>query len=118
MDLKQQLQSDMATAMREGDVTRRDTLRMLIAAIKQEEVDRRVDLDNAGVEAGQVDYINLHGTASRINDSIETLALGQLLTMNTLASSTKGWTGHCLGAAGILETVITLEAMRRGRVPA
>lgn len=51
MDLKQQLQSDMATAMREGDVMRRDTLRMLIAAIKQEEVDRRVDLDNAGVEA-------------------------------------------------------------------
>lgn len=51
MDLKQQLQSDMASAMREGDVTRRDTLRMLIAAIKQEEVDGRVDLDNAGVEA-------------------------------------------------------------------
>ncbi len=51
MDLKQQLQSDMVTAMREGDVTRRDTLRMLIAAIKQEEVDRRVELANAGVEA-------------------------------------------------------------------
>lgn len=51
MDLKQQLQNDMATAMREGDVTRRDTLRMVIAAIKQEEVDQRVELDNAGVEA-------------------------------------------------------------------
>lgn len=51
MDLKQQLQNDMATAMREGDATRRDTLRLLIAAIKQEEVDRRVELDNAAVEA-------------------------------------------------------------------
>lgn len=51
MDLKQQLQNDMATAMREGDITKRDTLRMLIAAIKQEEVDRRVELDDAGVEA-------------------------------------------------------------------
>lgn len=51
MDLKQQLQNDMADAMREGDITKRDTLRMLIAAIKQEEVDRRVELDDAGVEA-------------------------------------------------------------------
>ena len=51
MDLKQQLQNDMATAMREGDTTKRDTLRMLIAAIKQEEVDRLVELDDAGAEA-------------------------------------------------------------------
>lgn len=51
MDLKQQLQNDMASAMREGDNTKRDTLRMLIAAIKQEEVDRRVELDETGVEA-------------------------------------------------------------------
>jgi hypothetical protein len=51
MDFKQQLQNDMATAMREGDTTKRDTLRMLIAAIKQEEVDRLVELDDAGAEA-------------------------------------------------------------------
>lgn len=50
-DLKQQLQNDLASAMREGDVKRRDTLRLLLAAIKQEEVDGRVELDNAGVEA-------------------------------------------------------------------
>ena len=50
MNLKQELQADMATAMRSGDVIRRDTLRMLIAAIKQEEVDSRVDLDGEGFE--------------------------------------------------------------------
>jgi uncharacterized protein YqeY len=50
-NLKQQLQDDLATAMREGDVTKRDTLRMLNAAIKQEEIDRRIELDDAGVEA-------------------------------------------------------------------
>jgi len=50
MNLKQQLQADTATAMREGDNVRRDTLRMLLAAIKQEEVDERVELDDAGVE--------------------------------------------------------------------
>ncbi len=50
MNLKQQLQADTATAMRDGDNNRRDTLRMLLAAIQQEEVDGRVELDDDGVE--------------------------------------------------------------------
>jgi uncharacterized protein YqeY len=50
MNLKQQLQADTATAMRDGDNNRRDTLRMLLAAIQQEEVDGRVKLDDDGVE--------------------------------------------------------------------
>jgi 3-oxoacyl-[acyl-carrier-protein] synthase-1 len=74
-------------------------------------------LDRAGVAADDIDYINLHGTASQANDRIEALALGQLFSDRTLASSTKAWTGHTLGAAGILEAVITLEAMRYGMVP-
>lgn len=50
MNLKEQLQADVATAMREGDVTRRDTLRMVLAAIKQEEVDERTELDDAACQ--------------------------------------------------------------------
>lgn len=51
MDLKQQLRDDVATAMREGDAERRDTLRLVLAAVQQEEIDRQVVLDNSGVEA-------------------------------------------------------------------
>jgi 3-oxoacyl-[acyl-carrier-protein] synthase-1 len=74
-------------------------------------------LERAGVDARDVDYINLHGTASQANDRIEATALGQIFSTHTLATSTKGWTGHTLGAAGILEAIITLEAMRSGLVP-
>jgi uncharacterized protein len=51
MTLKEQLQADVAVAMRAGDTERRDTVRMLLAAVKQEEVDRRVELDDAGILA-------------------------------------------------------------------
>jgi 3-oxoacyl-[acyl-carrier-protein] synthase-1 len=74
-------------------------------------------LGRAGLESSAIDYVNLHGTASRANDLIETYALAEHFTTPTLASSTKGWTGHTLGAAGILEAVITLEIMRHGLIP-
>ena len=51
MSLKEQLRDDVSVAMRSGDVERRDTLRLLLAAIKQEEVDRQTQLDDSGVEA-------------------------------------------------------------------
>lgn len=51
MDLKAQLKSDLAAAMREGDTGKRNTLRMLLAAIKQIEVDDRVTLDDEGVQS-------------------------------------------------------------------
>lgn len=79
-------------------------------------------LHSAGLAPGDVDYINLHGTGTRANDTIETLAVASVLgnaarPVPTLVSSTKGWTGHTLGAAGMLESVITLEAMRLGVAP-
>lgn len=74
-------------------------------------------LDRAGVDASQVDYINLHGTATPKNDEIEAGAVAALFGPDTWASSTKGWTGHTLGAAGILESVIALEALTGGLVP-
>ncbi len=64
-----------------------------------------------------IDYINLHGTASKANDQVESFAVAQRFSAQTLASSTKGWTGHTLGAAGILEAIITLEAMKSNTAP-
>jgi 3-oxoacyl-[acyl-carrier-protein] synthase-1 len=69
------------------------------------------------LEARDIDYINMHGTASRANDLSETCALAERFPQRTSASSSKGWTGHTLGAAGILEAVITLDAMKQGLVP-
>jgi 3-oxoacyl-[acyl-carrier-protein] synthase-1 len=74
-------------------------------------------LARAGIEASAIDYINLHGTASRMNDEIEGRVLADVFPRTTRASSTKGWTGHALGAAGIVEAVITLLALENGLVP-
>jgi 3-oxoacyl-[acyl-carrier-protein] synthase I len=71
----------------------------------------------AGLEAEQIDYINLHGTASQKNDEIEGRVVAELFPERTFASSTKGWTGHTLGAAGIVEAVITLLALETGLAP-
>ncbi|MDZ4262573.1 MAG: beta-ketoacyl-ACP synthase [Pseudomonadota bacterium] len=74
-------------------------------------------LAQAGLVPAQIDYINLHGTASRANDHIEGNLVGAMFPATTLASSTKGWTGHTLGAAGILESIFALEALTSGMVP-
>jgi 3-oxoacyl-[acyl-carrier-protein] synthase I len=70
-----------------------------------------------GIDASQVDYINLHGTASQKNDAMEATLIARLFPSSTRVSSTKGLTGHTLGAAGIVEAVITLLALREGLVP-
>jgi 3-oxoacyl-[acyl-carrier-protein] synthase-1 len=74
-------------------------------------------LERARVHPDAIDYINLHGTASLKNDEIEGRILAELFPDRTRASSTKGWTGHALGAAGILEAVITLLALEHGLAP-
>jgi 3-oxoacyl-[acyl-carrier-protein] synthase-1 len=74
-------------------------------------------LVRAGLSPSAIDYVNLHGTASKVNDQIETQAMRQVFNEAVHASSTKGWTGHTLGAAGILEAIITLEAMRHDLIP-
>jgi len=74
-------------------------------------------LARAGIDASAIDYINLHGTASRMNDEIEGRVLADVFPRTTRASSTKGWTGHALGAAGIVEAVIALLALENGLIP-
>jgi 3-oxoacyl-[acyl-carrier-protein] synthase-1 len=74
-------------------------------------------LARSGLAPDQVDYINLHGTASQKNDEVEAALIARSFPPTTRASSTKGFTGHTLGAAGIIEAVITLLAIEHGLVP-
>ena len=75
-------------------------------------------LSRAGLEAEDIDYINLHGTATKANDTAEDLAVHRLFGAGTRCSSTKGWTGHALGAAGITEAIICCVSLRDELVPA
>jgi len=63
-------------------------------------------MEDAGLEAKDIDYINLHGTATTLNDQMESIAVNQLFGQNVLCSSTKPFTGHTLGAAGAIEAAI------------
>jgi 3-oxoacyl-[acyl-carrier-protein] synthase-1 len=70
-----------------------------------------------GLDVTRVDYINLHGTATPANDASEDAAVSTLFGIATPCSSTKGWTGHTLGAAGIVEAAVCLLAMEHGFMP-
>ncbi|HEY8682335.1 MAG TPA: beta-ketoacyl-ACP synthase, partial [Rhodanobacter sp.] len=74
-------------------------------------------LARAGLDASQVDYINLHGTASQKNDEVEAALVNRAFPARTRASSTKGFTGHTLGAAGIVEATIALLAIEHALIP-
>lgn len=74
-------------------------------------------LERADITASEIGYINLHGTASQKNDEVEARVVADLFAADTVASSTKGWTGHTLGAAGIVEAGITLLALEHGLLP-
>ncbi|MCK7498100.1 MAG: beta-ketoacyl-[acyl-carrier-protein] synthase family protein [Comamonadaceae bacterium] len=74
-------------------------------------------LASAGLEPAAIDYINMHGTASQVNDSMEDKAIRAVFGTNTPCSSTKGWTGHALGAAGITEAVISALCIGNGLMP-
>ena len=81
----------------------------------------RMAFEDAGIEPTEVGYINAHGTSTPVGDSAETrvikLALGEEHAFKTPVSSTKGATGHCLGAAGAVEASFTILALERGILP-
>jgi 3-oxoacyl-[acyl-carrier-protein] synthase-1 len=77
----------------------------------------RAALADASLQPDQVDYVNLHGTGTRNNDAAEDMAVCAVFGRNVPVSSTKGLTGHALGAAGAIEAVIALLALRHGFVP-
>jgi 3-oxoacyl-[acyl-carrier-protein] synthase II len=76
---------------------------------------------DAGIDPGEVDYINAHGTSTPLGDAAETrvikLALGEENARKTPVSSTKGATGHCLGASGAVEAMFSTLAVERGVLP-
>jgi len=77
----------------------------------------RQALDSAGCEAAAVDYINLHGTATPNNDAMEDRAVRAVFGDAVPCSSTKGATGHTLGAAGAVEAAVALLALQQGFIP-
>lgn len=77
----------------------------------------RTALADAGVQAGDVGHVNAHGTSTVANDHIEAAALQRVLGDHPLVTSTKAMTGHALGAAGGIETALTVLALEQQLVP-
>ncbi len=80
----------------------------------------KMALNDAQLSADDIDYINAHGTSTPLNDKLETLGVKKVFSEDTkvMVSSTKGNTGHLLGAAGAVEAIITVKALQDGFVPA
>ena len=77
-------------------------------------------IDDAGLQPEDIDYINAHGTSTHLNDSTETIAIKSVLgeaSKKVKISSTKGNTGHLLGAAGAVEAIISTKAIENSLIP-
>lgn len=74
-------------------------------------------LDSAGLRPEAIGYVNMHGTGTRANDAMEDRAIATLFGAAVPCSSTKGWSGHTLGASGALEAAIAAICVEDGLVP-
>jgi 3-oxoacyl-[acyl-carrier-protein] synthase II len=78
-------------------------------------------MEDSGITPDDIDYVNAHGTSTPLGDASETrvikIALGEEKARKTPVSSTKGATGHCLGASGAIEALICAFAVQRDVVP-
>ena len=77
----------------------------------------RSALDDAGLTTADVDHVNAHGTSTKINDATEAKLIQRVFGDRVAVTSTKGVMGHALGAAGAIEAVCTVLALREGVVP-
>jgi 3-oxoacyl-[acyl-carrier-protein] synthase-1 len=73
-------------------------------------------LNGASVSANQVGYLSAHGTGTSFNDEMESIAFERSGLSDVPVNSMKGYFGHTLGAAGVIETLLGLEAMKRKRL--
>lgn len=69
-------------------------------------------MTEANVSSEQIDFISAHGTATLYNDEMEAIAFNRMDLQNTPLNSMKGYYGHCLGASGLLESIISMESAR------
>ena len=74
-------------------------------------------INEAGIKPEDVDYVNAHGTSTPANRKGESGAIVSVLGKDVPVSSTKSFTGHLLGAAGAVEAIETIEAIRHSYVP-
>ncbi|SCF86892.1 3-oxoacyl-[acyl-carrier-protein] synthase II [Streptomyces sp. Ncost-T10-10d] len=77
----------------------------------------RTALRDAGVAPDEVDHVNAHGTSTPLNDLTEARVLKRVLGTRPVVTSSKGVTGHSLGAAGAIEAALTVLALEQGIVP-
>jgi len=82
------------------------------------ELAMRAALKKANLQPQEIDYINLHGSGSPANDASEDAAVYRVFGDGAICSSTKGWTGHAQGAAGITEAIISILSIKESVVPA
>jgi len=109
-------------AIVEGYAANADAHHITAPAAEGEGVQRcmRSALADAGLRPESIDYINAHGTSTKMNDSTETLAIKKVFgdhARKLMVSSTKSMTGHLLGAAGGAEAAFTALAVSRGQIP-
>lgn len=78
----------------------------------------REALAQAGLAASDVDYVNAHGTGTRLSDVVEASAIAEVFGNGVPVASTKGYSGHLLGACGATEAALVLASIERGFVPA
>lgn len=74
-------------------------------------------LRSTGFSPGDITYVQLHGTATKANDQVEDKAVSFVFGKRTPCSSTKGWTGHTLGAAGAVGSILAAECLTHGLLP-
>jgi 3-oxoacyl-[acyl-carrier-protein] synthase II len=77
----------------------------------------RSAIADAGIDAGDIGYVNAHGTSTELNDRTEALAIRAVLGTGVPVSSTKSVTGHLLGAAGAIEAIACIQALVTGLLP-
>ena len=77
----------------------------------------KLSIKEAGIAPEDVDYVNAHGTSTQANEKGESQAIVSVLGKEVPVSSTKSFTGHLLGAAGAVEAIATIEAMRHSYIP-
>ena len=95
-----------------------DAYSMMIMEPTGQQLSRAVGsaIADAGIDAGDVDYVNAHGTGTVVNDNVEAAVIEGLFGSRPLVNATKSLTGHCMGASGAIEAAITALSLRDQKV--